>query len=95
MPGEEENETKKMKVAAIEGEGGLAQKRKVDWRKYDGHDDPREKYQFAQWPIERGEVFFWSPLSIAFTNLKPVLPGHVLVSPKRVVAVRTLQQRAL
>jgi diadenosine tetraphosphate (Ap4A) HIT family hydrolase len=30
-------------------------------------------------------VFATSPLSFAFVNLKPVVPGHVLVSPKRVV----------
>lgn len=50
-----------------------------------GEDDSTEVYRFAQWPIERKIVFFWSPLSIAFTNLKPVVPGHVLLVPKRVV----------
>ncbi|PHJ19832.1 diadenosine tetraphosphatase family protein [Cystoisospora suis] len=68
------------------GGGEKNNKKKIDWMKYNGDDDLREKYSFAQWPIERGEVFLWNSLSIAFTNLKPVLPGHVLVSPKRVVA---------
>jgi bis(5'-adenosyl)-triphosphatase len=31
------------------------------------------------------QVFHRSPLSFAFVNLKPLLPGHVLVSPYRVV----------
>lgn len=30
-------------------------------------------------------MFLTSPLSFAFVNLKPVVPGHVLVSSKRVV----------
>lgn len=31
------------------------------------------------------QVFYQTALSIAFVNLKPILPGHVLVSPRRVV----------
>lgn len=31
------------------------------------------------------QVFYTSPKSFAFVNLKPLLPGHVLVSPKRVI----------
>lgn len=31
------------------------------------------------------QVFFVTPFSFALVNLKPLLPGHVLVSPKRVV----------
>ncbi|KAL4918156.1 HIT-like domain-containing protein [Aspergillus aurantiobrunneus] len=31
------------------------------------------------------QVFHQTPLSIALVNLKPILPGHVLVSPRRVV----------
>lgn len=30
-------------------------------------------------------VFHLTPLSFALVNLKPILPGHVLVSPRRVV----------
>ena len=30
-------------------------------------------------------IFFRSKLSFAFVNIKPVLPGHVLVSPVRIV----------
>ncbi|KAL2788676.1 HIT-like domain-containing protein [Aspergillus keveii] len=31
------------------------------------------------------QVFHQTPLSFALVNLKPILPGHVLVSPRRVV----------
>lgn len=31
------------------------------------------------------QVFYTSPLSFALVNLKPLLPGHVLVSPRRIV----------
>ncbi|CAG8071780.1 unnamed protein product [Penicillium salamii] len=31
------------------------------------------------------QVFLTTPLSFALVNLKPILPGHVLVSPRRVV----------
>ena len=42
-------------------------------------------YSFGPWPISPTEVFATSPLSFAFVNLKPIVPGHVLVSTKRVV----------
>ncbi|OGE53643.1 hypothetical protein PENARI_c007G09045 [Penicillium arizonense] len=31
------------------------------------------------------QVFLQTPLTFALVNLKPILPGHVLVSPRRVV----------
>ncbi|KAH8691584.1 HIT domain protein [Talaromyces proteolyticus] len=31
------------------------------------------------------QVFYLTPLSFALVNLKPILPGHVLVSPRRSV----------
>ncbi|KAJ5273313.1 hypothetical protein N7478_008438 [Penicillium angulare] len=31
------------------------------------------------------QVFYKTPLSFALVNLKPILPGHVLISPLRVV----------
>ncbi|KAI9374045.1 HIT-like domain-containing protein [Aspergillus egyptiacus] len=31
------------------------------------------------------QVFHQTPLTIALVNLKPILPGHVLISPRRVV----------
>ena len=36
--------------------------------------------------VPRSSVFFESALSYAIVNLKPLLPGHVLVIPKRVVS---------
>ncbi|GAB4817670.1 hypothetical protein N2152v2_004716 [Parachlorella kessleri] len=45
-----------------------------------------QDYKFGPWTIHASEVFVTSPLSYGFVNLKPVVPGHVLVSPKRVVA---------
>ena len=40
---------------------------------------------FWKFPIDSRSVFHTTELSFAFTNLKPVIPGHVLVSPIRVV----------
>ena len=45
-----------------------------------------EKLTFATRPIAKGEIFYVTNLSFAFTNLKPVVPGHVLVAPKKVVS---------
>ncbi|KYQ92451.1 hypothetical protein DLAC_06433 [Tieghemostelium lacteum] len=42
-------------------------------------------FYFGQYLIRQSEIFFKSELSVALVNLKPVLPGHVLVCPKRVV----------
>eukprot|EP00197_Chlamydomonas_leiostraca_P006904 CAMPEP_0202882574 /NCGR_PEP_ID=MMETSP1391-20130828/38184_1 /ASSEMBLY_ACC=CAM_ASM_000867 /TAXON_ID=1034604 /ORGANISM="Chlamydomonas leiostraca, Strain SAG 11-49" /LENGTH=146 /DNA_ID=CAMNT_0049565457 /DNA_START=79 /DNA_END=516 /DNA_ORIENTATION=+ len=41
--------------------------------------------KFGPWDIRGSEVFAQTALSFAFVNLKPVVPGHVLVSPMRVV----------
>ncbi|CAL6293619.1 unnamed protein product [Bathycoccus prasinos] len=35
--------------------------------------------------IPPSHVFYETPLSFAFVNIKPVVPGHVLVVPKRIV----------
>lgn len=42
-------------------------------------------FSFGRILLQPSVVFFRSRLSIAFVNRKPVLPGHVLVSPIRVV----------
>ena len=43
-------------------------------------------FQFSEKiQISPKHVFLETPLSFAFVNLKPVVPGHVLVCPKRVV----------
>ncbi|KAE8387537.1 HIT-like domain-containing protein [Aspergillus alliaceus] len=35
--------------------------------------------------VVTSQVFHITPLSFALVNLKPILPGHVLISPRRVV----------
>ncbi|WIA15547.1 hypothetical protein OEZ85_002180 [Tetradesmus obliquus] len=45
----------------------------------------RQQYEFGPYPINANEVFAKTQLSFAFVNLKPIVPGHVLISPIRVV----------
>ncbi|KAI9183396.1 Dinucleoside triphosphate hydrolase [Blastocladiella emersonii ATCC 22665] len=40
-------------------------------------------FQFGKWTIPAGEVFLVTRLSYAMVNFKPILPGHVLVCPRR------------
>ncbi|VAI30195.1 unnamed protein product [Triticum turgidum subsp. durum] len=42
-------------------------------------------YKFGPYRIDAREVFHATPLSYAMVNLRPLLPGHVLVCPKREV----------
>lgn len=42
--------------------------------------------QFGKFLIASSHVFYRSSLSAAFVNLRPIVPGHVLVVPQRVVA---------
>lgn len=44
-----------------------------------------EYYQFGPHKIDAKDVFYTTPLSFVMVNLRPVLPGHVLVVPKREV----------
>ena len=46
--------------------------------------DERDPVRFATHPIPRSTIFAVSRRSFAFVNLRPVVPGHVLVSSKRV-----------
>jgi hypothetical protein len=46
-----------------------------------------ETYMFWKFPIRKDHVFFLSEKSLAFVNLKPFVPGHTLVTPKRLVEV--------
>jgi diadenosine tetraphosphate (Ap4A) HIT family hydrolase len=39
--------------------------------------------KFGKFIIPGAHLFYESALSVAFVNLKPILPGHVLVIPKR------------
>ena len=41
--------------------------------------------KFGRIPISARHMFLGSALTYAFVNLKPLVPGHVLISPKRVV----------
>eukprot|EP00543_Licmophora_paradoxa_P005751 CAMPEP_0202451596 /NCGR_PEP_ID=MMETSP1360-20130828/9997_1 /ASSEMBLY_ACC=CAM_ASM_000848 /TAXON_ID=515479 /ORGANISM="Licmophora paradoxa, Strain CCMP2313" /LENGTH=168 /DNA_ID=CAMNT_0049070201 /DNA_START=206 /DNA_END=713 /DNA_ORIENTATION=+ len=41
--------------------------------------------KFGRFTIPSHHIFYTSTSSFAFVNLRPILPGHVLVSPKRVV----------
>ena len=47
----------------------------------------KEDLRFGPWVIPRNEIFLLSPLSYATVNLKPVVRGHCLVVPRRVVQV--------
>uniref|UniRef100_A0A6M2ET32 Bis(5'-adenosyl)-triphosphatase n=1 Tax=Populus davidiana TaxID=266767 RepID=A0A6M2ET32_9ROSI len=44
-----------------------------------------ESYQFGPYKIDPKEVFYSTHLSYAMVNLRPLLPGHVLVCPRREV----------
>ncbi|XP_050219767.1 bifunctional bis(5'-adenosyl)-triphosphatase/adenylylsulfatase FHIT [Mercurialis annua] len=44
-----------------------------------------ENYVFGPYKIDPKEVFYSTPLSYALVNLRPVIPGHVLVCPRREV----------
>ncbi|XP_020100731.1 bifunctional bis(5'-adenosyl)-triphosphatase/adenylylsulfatase FHIT [Ananas comosus] len=44
-----------------------------------------EPYIFGPYKIDPMEVFYSTPLSYAMVNLRPVLPGHVLVCSRREV----------
>jgi bis(5'-adenosyl)-triphosphatase len=46
---------------------------------------PSARYEVLAGHVNAGQVFHVTPLSYALVNLKPLLPGHVLVSPLRVV----------
>lgn len=49
-------------------------------------DPSPPQHHFGPFKINDSEVFAKTPLSLAFVNLKPVVPGHVLITPRRVVA---------
>ncbi|CAL5227730.1 g10745 [Coccomyxa viridis] len=53
-----------------------------------------EDHQFGPHKIRASEIFASTELSFAFVNLKPVVPGHVLVCSRRVVQRFTRLQPA-
>ncbi|GJP61808.1 hypothetical protein CLOP_g18934 [Closterium sp. NIES-67] len=48
-------------------------------------DPPATKFKFGRWDLDPREVFAETKLSLAIVNFKPVVKGHVLVLPRRVV----------
>lgn len=42
-------------------------------------------FRFGQLLVDARQVFYYSKFSLALVNLKPVLKGHVLIIPRRVV----------
>ena len=40
---------------------------------------------FGPWNLDRSQVFYHSEHVLGIVNLKPLVPGHVLIIPKRVV----------
>ena len=42
--------------------------------------------KFGKFLIPKNSIFFRSKKSAAFVNLRPIVPGHVLVMPERIVA---------
>lgn len=45
--------------------------------------EPTNTYKFGQTSVKSGQVFYKTAKTIAFTNKRCVLPGHVLVAPIR------------
>ncbi|CAF2962985.1 unnamed protein product [Rotaria sp. Silwood2] len=48
-------------------------------------DKSEEKIRWGQLEINTSQIFFRSTLTLALVNKKPVVPGHVLLSPIRCV----------
>ena len=50
-------------------------------------NNSHQEVQFGTFRINTGSIFYQSERgSTAFVNLRPIVPGHVLVIPKRIVA---------
>nr|XP_043636554.1 bifunctional bis(5'-adenosyl)-triphosphatase/adenylylsulfatase FHIT-like [Erigeron canadensis] len=47
--------------------------------------EAEKQYKFGPYKIDEKEVFYSTHLSYALVNLRPLLPGHVLVCPRREV----------
>ena len=60
---------------------------RTEWEMINDGKDENPRYRFGtNVVLSPNVVFVETPLSFAFVNRKPVLPGHVLVAPKRMVA---------
>ncbi|VDM17499.1 unnamed protein product [Hydatigera taeniaeformis] len=40
-----------------------------------------DEFHFGPFVVKPGQVFYRTPVSIAFVNISPLVPGHVLVTP--------------
>ena len=40
-------------------------------------------FVFGRFPIKSEHIFYATPSTVAFVNLRPLVPGHVLVTPRR------------
>lgn len=48
--------------------------------------DEGEPFVFEKYPIDRRTIFYETEKTVAFTNIRCVVPGHVLVATKRKIA---------
>ncbi|XP_057731895.1 bifunctional bis(5'-adenosyl)-triphosphatase/adenylylsulfatase FHIT-like [Arachis stenosperma] len=48
-------------------------------------EEEKQELKFGPYKIHKSEVFYATNLSYAMVNLRPLLPGHVLICPKREV----------
>ena len=48
--------------------------------------DPNSDMRFGKFVIPSSHIFYRTKLSVAFVNLRPIVPGHVLIMPERIVA---------
>ena len=40
-------------------------------------------FVFGRFPISAEHIFYATPSTVAFVNQRPLVPGHVLVTPRR------------
>lgn len=75
---EEKNDETRTDISEAEGEIS---------KDSSANNEGNREFRFgADVVLSAGVVFAETPLSFAFVNRKPVLPGHVLVAPKRLVS---------
>jgi diadenosine tetraphosphate (Ap4A) HIT family hydrolase len=46
--------------------------------------EQKNQLKFANIPIDESQIFYKRKFVFAFTNLRPIVPGHVLLCPTRV-----------
>lgn len=44
---------------------------------------PPATFTFGPYTLPVSEAFYLTPLTVAIVNIKPILPGHILVLPRR------------